>query len=440
MALHGFPESRLRTAAQGFLPYLYQHVASLVPVPTPGLGTMGVDKWCRVYYDPEMFEKWDINKSAAIILHEDLHILLGHHRRFDAHVGVNAGPEERFLGNIAMDFCCNQILLKLEGYKLDKEWCLPSQFGLPDDLSFEEYYNLLQEQRKNGQIKITLVPWDGTGPCYGSMPGQSGDGKQEMQVQGKPNTKQRGGSCSDGQQRPWEQGPPPGEPGSKDGNAPGLSEFDQKMIEQEVANNIDRHQREKGRGNMSGYLTRLADSILRPKVDPFKALHAAVKYAVSATNGHGDYTWKKLPRRAPAGSLRLPAPFRPLPKVIVTVDTSGSMGDEDLSKALGVIKLGLRSVPAGGIMVYAGDTDLKASKKCFRTDDVILAGGGGTSQASLVRSAFREAGRVDAIVMVTDGETDWPKQLGPRVVVCLTRGSRESCHVPDWMTCIPLEV
>ena len=48
----------------------------------------------------------------------------------------------------------------------------------------------------------------------------------------------------------------------------------------------------------SGTLKRFADEILRPKVDPFEALHAAVKYAVMAVNGLGG------PRLAEAG----PAP------------------------------------------------------------------------------------------------------------------------------------
>ena len=34
----------------------------------------------------------------------------------------------------------------------------------------------------------------------------------------------------------------------------------------------------------------------------WEALHAAVKYAVTAVNGLGTYTWRKLGRRQPPGS------------------------------------------------------------------------------------------------------------------------------------------
>ena len=45
-------------------------------------------------------------------------------------------------------------------------------------------------------------------------------------------------------------------------------------------------------------------------MDPFKALHAAVKYAVTAVSGLETYTWRKLARRQPPGSTHLPAPIR----------------------------------------------------------------------------------------------------------------------------------
>ena len=91
---------------------------------------------------------------------------------------------------------------------------------------------------------------------------------------GDPSPMPPGGSGADGKQRPWEL-PPPDEC-----DTPGMDTYNQRMIEQEVAQKLDQGQKEKG--NVPGYLNRFADEILRPKVDPFKALHAAVKYAATA--------------------------------------------------------------------------------------------------------------------------------------------------------------
>ena len=176
---------------------------------------------------------------------------------------------------------------------------------------------------------------------------------------------------------------------------------------------------------------------LRPKVDPFKALHAAVRYAVAVTKGKGDYTWRKMPRRSPPGGLRMPASVKPIPKAIVVVDTSGSMQERDLARALGVVQQGLRSLESGNIMVMAGDTDVRTCQRVFSADSVDLIGGGGTEMSVLLEKAA--ALRPDAIVCVTDGLTTWPKsKLRPHIVAALTRPESSYYKVPDWITKIGL--
>ena len=60
--------------------------------------------------------------------------------------------------------------------------------------------------------------------------------------------------------------------------------------------------------------------------------------------------------------------------------------------------------------------------------------------ATLIEEAASQRPAPDAIVVVTDGWTRWPKnRLRPRVVACLTEepGS-EHYRVPDWITKIVL--
>ena len=74
--------------------------------------------------------------------------------------------------------------------------------------------------------------------------------------------KDPGGSGADGKQRSWE------DPAPDDRDIPGMAHYKQRMIEQQVAQNIDQWQ--KDQGDAPGYLNRFADQILRPKVDPFR--------------------------------------------------------------------------------------------------------------------------------------------------------------------------
>ena len=165
----------------------------------------------------------------------------------------------------------------------------------------------------------------------GGQGGSDGDEQDQLQpgggdpVDGEDPPMPGGGSGSDGQPRPWEDRP------SDECDTPGMDEYNQRMLEQDVVVKIDEWQ--KGRGDAPGYIKRFADEILRSKVDPFEALHAALKYAVTAVNGLGDYARRKLARRQPPGSTRLPAPIKPIPRATVIVDTSGSMGSKLLARS-----------------------------------------------------------------------------------------------------------
>ena len=145
-------------------------------------------------------------------------------------------------------------------------------------------------------------------------------------------------AAADGQARPWEDGPPSPE-------HPGLAEHDQNLVEAAVAKAIEQYQEQRGRGSVPGGLARAAAELLHPKVDPARELLAKVKYAVGCTSGFGDFTYRKPNRRQPQGGALLPAHVKPIPRVTVIVDTSGSMEQSDLALALGVIGNALRRCP-----------------------------------------------------------------------------------------------
>ena len=459
---YGFSEARYRCIK--YLPYAYSHVASLIPVQRPGLGTIAVDRHMRVYYDPAMFADRPIDECTASILHEDLHVLLRHFERATEHLGSNSTPQQWRRWNEACDLTVNQTLRKA-GVPIPDGWLVPERYGFAENLSVEQYYDMLGQQGQDETPHGSASEDEGDkqggeqppdqGDDDAASDGESGDsagqGEDEQesgdsQTEGKEQEGSKGGpsgtpydgdlkpapgtgtggSGADGQARPWEC-PPPGQC-----DTPGMDDYDQQMIQRAVAVEIDR--RAKDKGDVSGYLTRFAQEKLHPKVDPFKALHAAVKYAVTATTGRGDYTWRRLPRRSPPGGLRLPSPVKPVPRTTVIVDTSGSMGQRELAKALGVVEQGLRSLPSGSICVLTGDTCVQSAKNVFRGEQVELnGGGGGTGMAALIEEAARQRPAPDAIVVVTDGWTRWPKnRLRPRVVACLTEepGS-ERYRVPE---------
>ena len=339
--------------------------------------------------------------------------MLHTHSRAEEHIGRNPTPTQTRRWNHATDIAINQVV-EHAGFTIPQDWLMPSTYDFPANLSAEEYYDLLEEE------EVDLPP----------PPNQQDD----EELDGPDPGRGGGTSGSDGQKRKHEADLPDD---ASDKEVPAMSEYDQQMIERAVAE--DTEQYERSRGTVPSGLSRWAKQILRPKVDPFKEFRAACRYVANTTHGHGDYTFRKLPRRWPPGGARLPAPVQPLPRFVVIVDTSGSMNEDDLAKALGVAEQGLRGAPTGSIEFMAGDMEARFVKTVFRVEDVELLGGGGTDMGRLIVQACEQRPVPTGIIVITDGETPWPRYpVETRVVACITRRDRGCFAVPSWITAVRL--
>ncbi|MGA7700793.1 MAG: VWA-like domain-containing protein, partial [Thermoguttaceae bacterium] len=477
------------------MPYMTHQVMTLIPVERPGLGTMAVDEYCRLYFDPAFLEGRDLKHLAFVVLHEAIHVWSRHAKRALRLLGAKPANDRLEIWRQAVDAAVNDVL-EQSGLRCPDEGITPAKLGLPRNKTAEEYFDLLMqkadrereeqeraarqaEQEQAGQEQAgdeqaeqedagqssdeqgqheQSGDADNTDPesakCDGEGQGDqnaqdgsdaSGDAKSDTDCredgqgqgdgdapgQGEPSD--IGGSAADGQPRPWEDGPPSAE-------HPGLAEHDQNLVEAAVAKAIEQYQEQRGRGSVPGGLARAAADLLHPKVDPARELLAKVKYAVGCTSGFGDFTYRKFNRRQPQGGALLPAHVKPIPRVTVIVDTSESMEQSDLALALGVIGNALRSLPdPRGLRVLAGDTAVACAKNVFRPEQIELGGGGGTDMAAMIVAACEERPSPKAILVVTDGYTGWPTApVRPRVVACLTQAGTAE-RVPKWIDSVVLK-
>lgn len=120
-------------------PYLASAAWALQPVERPGLGTMAVDMWWRLYYDPAVTSRWTVEELAGVLYHEIAHLLRDHASRMK--------DFDRIAANIAADAEINDDLLA-EGVKLPAGAVTPASIGQPDGLLAEEYYAALENQAR----------------------------------------------------------------------------------------------------------------------------------------------------------------------------------------------------------------------------------------------------------------------------------------------------
>lgn len=341
-------------------PYLASALYALSVIASEGVPTMGVDRHWRCYVNPAFVAATEVPQLAGVWIHEVAHLLRDHHGR-----AGRLPPEDqrdRLRTNIAQDCEINDDLIA-DRLELPDGRVVPADFGLPVGQLFEAYLPRLPR----------------TTPTLDC------------------------GSGAHGIPSPWEIPPLDGHPT--------VSEVEAESLRRHTAEAIRAHHR--SRGSMPGGWIRWAEQVLEPVVDWRTVLAGAVREAVAWAGGAVDYTYRRPSRRTPAlRRVVLPSLRRPLPQVAIVIDTSGSMGEDQLAAALAEVTGVLREVGVQGnrVTVLACDADVQTMARVYSADQVSLAGGGGTDMRVGIARALSAALRPQVVIVLTDGFTPWPDQ------------------------------
>jgi predicted metal-dependent peptidase len=399
-------------------PYFNAVLRGLVRREAPGLSTIGVTKDGVMLWDPAFVERTDMVELASVLVHEVMHVVLKHHDR-SAALGIVAASTadqaaDAYIANIAMDCAINTELGK--GVKLPAGACMPENFDMPPNKTFEEYYALLQKQRQEQQQE--------------QQKNQSSGGSSEGTPDGTPGAA-RGwcGSCAGH--------PVPGEPEGGGASPDGRSEADMERYRKQVAQDI---QGVKDRGTVPAALNRWADAFLKPaKIDWRTKLARIVRGTLAYKAGQSDFTWSRISRRQAGvgfgvGRPVIPAMHAPKPSAAVGVDTSGSMSPKDLSMALSEIQ-GVLAAVGSGVTVLTCDAVVHEVKDVSTAQEAaaLLKGGGGTSMTPIFDELEKRREKPSVTIIVTDGhigdgypvvEPSWTKTIW---CVVGRRGNVECC-------------
>lgn len=366
------------------------------PVAAEALGTWAVDKAWRIYIDPAHLPGgeagWTVEQCTDVFEHELGHLLREHDARMRLHAGATQNHE---VSNIACDLEINDDL-DPNGF-VAKIGCTPNKMQLPENKTCEQYYDLLMEQQEQNK---------------GQGDGQ-GDGQDKPQggMNGKGCGSGGGGNPIEGELDPTD-----------DSVADGVGEGEAKIARHGVAEAIQQHERQHGRGTVPGGLSEWANKVLAPATVPWqRVLQSAIRAGVKIVRGRTDYSYSRLSRRASSvQNVALPGTFSPTPSVGVILDTSGSMSLEMVTEALNEIEgiskqLSLDPSTLTLVQVDAAAGSIQPWKSARNLE---LTGRGGTDMrvGYQTYAEMKRSQRPNILVCLTDGYTPWPTEK-PRGVM-----------------------
>lgn len=380
------------------LPYLAHALYALIPIASFRVPRATCDERWRLSVNPDWLDAATVPEVGRELAHLIWHLLGDHAARArDQSVDTSTADSWHRASDAAIEHALRLDRVAPDGL------ATAADLHAPERLSAEEYF-----------------AWLSRLPAGGG--GEQGD-------DGMLGPDDGCGSGADGIPRSHEL--------PADADLGEVSTADAREIRRVVA--IDYQERAKGlRGTAPGEALRWIRDVLEPVVPWESLLAIAARRAIGTAAGRGEYTYSRPSRRAGAlPGFVLPGHRRPVPRVSVVVDTSASVDDALLARALGELDGAIAALGVVGshLTVYSVDAAVHTAQKITRARDARLVGAGGTDLRLGLTAIEQERPRPDVVIVFTDGDTPWPPAPPPgaRVVVAILGRRREVLPpTPAW--------
>ena len=404
-------------------PFFAEFLLRFLYAEDPECPTAGVyvhDNKLFFFYNKEFIEKLPTIEVEGLCVHEIMHIL---NKFFD-----RLGSRDKKLFNVAQDACINEVVesTTISSRKLK----LPSfvvQF--PIKIKDKEYkgehitepiYDFLEKNVDHIYIMVGGGSGGGSGgegscPTCGAPQDGQGGGQQTSQGTGSGGKDKKNKGDAGGGGKDKKKGEGSNGAGGNGEACPTcgktilrtiddhskqkeLTDIEKTAIE-EVINNA----RTRSWGNISGNMQSTIKQLLTVASIPWtqKLARFMSKY-VNEPGAIYENTWSKRNRR----SLPLPGLRKLSKRIIVTVDTSGSVADEDIMIFFGQIEKIVKDF--SHLILIQWDTTIHSVAPYKKGDwRKIKIVGGGTAVQDLYDLIHKDYKNATLIVNFTDGYFDW---------------------------------
>lgn len=341
--------------------------------------TMATDGRMIMYAVPYV-DPLTAHQTVSELAHETLHNVLQHPARLAEVVGPAPDQAKIRRAQVAAD-CAVDPIARDAGFWNPPGAVFPAQYDLPEGQSFEWYFRHLPADAGEGA---------------------DGDAAQHGQAQ----------------------------PACGDDGAPDAAAAQAQAAEWRVA--VEQARRAAAlRGTLPGALAELCDAAMAPRVD-WRAMLREFFNAVS----RDDYSWSRPNRRHVAAGLYLPSCYSErLGRLVVVVDTSGSVSDAAVAAGLGEVRAILEERPmAVDLLLHDSSHYATHAIDVAAGDDfpAIATKRGGTSHREACAWIKANADDAVAALFFTDCESDLDRVDVPACPSLFFTPSGCTTPAPSW--------
>jgi predicted metal-dependent peptidase len=328
----------------------------------------------------------DDKELGFVVLHENLHKAFRH-----LFVWRKLYDENPLLANAACDYVINLMIVSADPN--EQIVAIPRKngkvFGLLDSkyagMNAKQVFDLLKQQQEEG--------------------GGGGEGEDGG----------HGGFDS----HDWD--------GAKELTDPERKELERE-VDQALRQGVIAHQKIHGKG--AGGMGRELGDLLDPKVDWREMLREFVK---SICNAKDASSWRRVNRRYLSGDTYMPTLIgERVGRIAIGIDTSGSIGGEELNRFLSEVKSIAEDVHPQYVDLIYWDSVVAAHEEYdeFTVPNIVSstkpAGGGGTDPTSMMTYLKEKNIAPECIVMLTDGYVgEWGNEWNAPILWAICNGASD---------------
>ena len=346
--------------------------------PSKDIETIGVSIDGDVPFNEEFIDSLDEATCKGVLCHEVLHCAFEHMSRRNG--------RDAYLWNIACDAVINNIVLK-EDMRLPRDGVIPYNNKITiyetdveelDNKSSDEVFDEVYSKVRRKQDKLNKSIKDyfknhkdskgGFDKHIEKKSGRSKKGKEEESIADKSKSKEKD----------WK-----------------------KIL-------IDACTHAEQQGNLPSGMRRMVDKLLETHIDWKGLLYRYITNQIPI-----DYIWTRPSKRSFSTGVYLPSVEKESIDVVVAIDTSGSISQDELSQFLTEVVSIIRTFRNVDLTIIDCDCEIQSAKtyKNARIDDALefnLSGGGGTSHIPVFNWIKDNLPSARLLVAFTDGYTSFP--------------------------------